>query len=259
MTTANTSLKGMHALVTGANRGIGLAVVTSLVEDGARVSMLVRNRDAGMSAAAAFGNAVTVVVADVTVESQVQDAYAASVGQFGAVQVLVNNAGFTESAPVLRSDRAMFERLMEVHLYAAVSCTQAVLPGMIDASFGRIINIASTAGVAGHAYVSAYAAAKHALVGFTRAVAKEVVTKGITVNAVCPGYTDTDLVSDSVARIVQKTGRAPEEVRDAILSTSPMHRLVTPSEVAGAVRWLCDNSAASVTGQTIIIDGGELS
>ena len=130
---------------------------------------------------------------------------------------------------------------------------------MIDAKFGRIINIASTAGVAGHAYVSAYTAAKHALVGFTRAVAKEVVTKGITVNAVCPGYTDTDLVSDSVARIVQKTGRAPEEVRDAILSTSPMNRLVTPSEVAGAVRWLCDSSTASVTGQTIIIDGGELS
>jgi NAD(P)-dependent dehydrogenase (short-subunit alcohol dehydrogenase family) len=253
------SLHGTHALVTGANRGIGLAVVTALVNDGARVSMLVRDADAGQRAADTFGDAVTVVIADVTSETEVQAACAQGSRHFGPVHVLVNNAGFTESAPVLRSDRAMFERLMQVHLYAAVSTTQAVLPAMLEARFGRIINIASTAGVAGHAYVSAYAAAKHALVGFTRSVAKEVIARGVTVNAVCPGYTDTDLVTESVSRIVGKTGRSAEETRAALLASNPLGRLVTPAEVAGAVRWLCDANAASVTGQTIIIDGGELS
>jgi 2-hydroxycyclohexanecarboxyl-CoA dehydrogenase len=256
---AGKPLQDRHALVTGANRGIGLAVVRSLVEDGARVSMLVRNREAGLNAAAPFGDLVSVVVADVTNESQVQQACASSVQGFGPIHILVNNAGFTESAPVMRTDRAMIARLMDIHLYAAVSCTQAVLPAMIDARFGRIVNIASTAGVAGHAYVSAYAAAKHALVGFTRSVAKEVIAKGITVNAVCPGYTDTDLVSESVARIVRKTGRTADDVHATLLAANPLGRLVSPTEVAGAVRWLCDENAAAVTGQTIIIDGGELS
>jgi NAD(P)-dependent dehydrogenase (short-subunit alcohol dehydrogenase family) len=130
---------------------------------------------------------------------------------------------------------------------------------MLDARSGRIVNIASTAGVAGHAYVAAYSSAKHALVGFTRSVAKEVAARGITVNAVCPGYTDTDLVTSSVARIVDKTGRSADDARAALLSGNPLGRFVAASEVAGTVRWLCDDDSAAVTGQTIIIDGGAMS
>lgn len=257
--TTSSSIHGRHALVTGANRGIGLAIVKLLVDGGAMVTMLVRDRQAGLRAAELFGSRAQVVVADVTDDTGVRKACVEAMHAFGPVQILVNNAGFTETAPVLRSDRAMFERLMSVHLYAAVSCTQAVLPGMLDRSWGRVVNIASTAGVAGHAYVSAYAAAKHALVGFTRSVAKEVIARGVTVNAVCPGYTDTDLVTHSVSRIVEKTGRSAEDARAALLAGNPLGRLVAPEEVAGAVRWLCDNNAGAVTGQTIIIDGGALS
>jgi NAD(P)-dependent dehydrogenase (short-subunit alcohol dehydrogenase family) len=254
-----TSLAGRHALVTGANRGIGLAIVRTLVDAGAKVTMLVRDIDAGKRAAAAFGDNANVVHADVTSEREVQRAFEEARDAFGHVQVLVNNAGFAESAPVLRSDVALFERLMAVHLYGAVSCTRAALPGMFEGGFGRIVNIASTAGIAGHAYVSAYTAAKHALVGYTRSVAKEVLKRGVTVNAVCPGYTDTDLVTTNVDFIANRTGRTREESHALLLADTPLARLITPEEVAHAVRWLCDDLSGAVTGQAIIIDGGELS
>jgi 3-hydroxybutyrate dehydrogenase len=170
----------------------------------------------------------------------------------------VNNAGFAESAPFARSDTALFTRMLAVHLYGPLFCTQALLPGMIEMQFGRIVNIASTAGVSGHAYVTAYSAAKHALVGLTRSLSKEVIAQGVTVNAVCPGYTDTDLVARSVETITKRTGRTAADAAAALLADSPLQRFITPSEVAAAVRWLCDDLAASVTGQAIIVDGGEL-
>lgn len=253
-----TSLAGRHAVVTGANRGIGAAIATSLVASGARVTLLVRNRDAGIAAAAPFGDAATVVTADVTREADVVAACHAAREQFGPVHILVNNAGSAESAPILRSDRALFERMMAVHVYGAVSCTRELLPDMFEAGFGRIINIASTAGVAGAPYIAAYAAAKHAMVGFTRSVAKEIFGRGVTVNAICPGYTVTDIVTSTVASIAERAGKSHAEARAVLLGSNPGARFVTPPEVAQAVCWLCDDQSGATTGQTIIIDGGQL-
>lgn len=253
-----TSLAGRHALVTGANRGIGAAIASSLVQDGARVTLLVRDASSGEATRATLGGDCQVVVADVTNPSQVNAACESAVAAYGPVHILVNNAGHAESAPFGRTDHAMFERMMAVHLYGPTYLIRALLPGMLEHQYGRIVNIASIAGVAGAPYISAYAAAKHAMVGLTRSLAKEVITRGVTVNAVCPGYTDTDLVTRGIERIRERTGRSAEEARAAMLSTSPLQRMITPAEVASSVRWLCDDGAASTTGQAIIIDGGEL-
>ena len=176
----------------------------------------------------------------------------------GPVDILVNNAGSVESAPFSRTSHALFERMMAEHLYGPLYCMRSLLPDMLTKGFGRIVNIASVAGVAGAPYVTAYCAAKHAMVGLTRSLAKETIAKGVTVNAVCPGYTDTDLVTKGVAAITARTGRSAEDAQSMLLAHNPLQRLITPAEVAGAVLWLCSNGAASVTGQTIIIDGGEL-
>lgn len=253
-----TSLAGRHALITGANRGIGAAIASTLVRDGARVTLLVRDASAGESTRASLGGECQVVVADVTSASEVNSACERAVGTYGPVHILVNNAGHAESAPFGRADHAMFERMMAVHLYGPTYFIRALLPGMMEQQYGRIVNIASIAGVAGAPYISAYAAAKHAMVGLTRSLAKEVIARGVTVNAVCPGYTDTDLVTRGIERIRERTGRSAEEARAAMLSTSPLQRMITPAEVASSVRWLCDDGAASTTGQAIIIDGGEL-
>jgi NAD(P)-dependent dehydrogenase (short-subunit alcohol dehydrogenase family) len=175
-----------------------------------------------------------------------------------APSVLVNNAGAAESAPFSRTDVDLLERMLAVNVKGAFLCTQAVLPAMLAAKYGRIVNIASTAGLTGYAYVSAYVAAKHALVGFTRALALETAKSGVTVNAVCPGFTDTDLVARSVQTIAAKTGRSPDEARAELAKTNPMGRLVTPQEVAAAVGFLCLPDAAAVTGQAIVVAGGEV-
>jgi 3-hydroxybutyrate dehydrogenase len=200
----------------------------------------------------------TVVVADVTNEEAVRMACTSAVAAFGPVHILVNNAGHAESAPFARTDDAIIARMLAVHLYGPIYCARAVLPGMIAEKFGRVVNIASVAGVAGAPYISAYCAAKHAMVGFTRSLAKEVISRGVTVNAVCPGYTETDLVSTGIERIRERTGRSAAEAKASMLANNPLQRMITPDEVASAVRWLCEESAASTTGQTVIIDGGEL-
>ena len=176
----------------------------------------------------------------------------------GACDILVNNAGGALSKPFAKHDLADFQSMLDVNLLGAVTACQAVLPGMRSRGFGRIINIASTAGLKGYPYVTAYVAAKHALVGFTRALALETVREGITVNAICPGFTDTDLVARASANIAENTGRSVEDAREALAATNPAGRLVQPEEVAEAVAFLCQPGASAITGQAIAVACGEV-
>jgi NAD(P)-dependent dehydrogenase (short-subunit alcohol dehydrogenase family) len=256
-------LPGRHALVTGATRGIGAAIARRLAADGFRVTLLGRDREALHAVEASLAPGLhAVVVADVTDEAEVHAAFTEARALLGPLSVLVNNAGAAESAPVARTSRALWERMLATNLTGAFLCAQAALPDLRSrrtvGGQGRLVNIASTAGQRGYPYVSAYVAAKHGLVGFTRALALELAAEGVTVNAVCPGFTDTDLLAHSIARIVDRTGRSPEEARAALASHNPQGRLVTPDEVAAAVSWLCSDAAASITGQSLSVSGGEV-
>lgn len=249
------ALDGRHALVTGANRGIGAAIARALSESGARVTLMVRDRLAAEAVTASLPGPHAVVVADVTDRAANQAACAEAAARFGPVDILVNNAGFAESAPFLRTGIDVFERMIAVHLYGAVHATQAVLPSMLERGRGHVVNVASTAGLQGAPYITAYTAAKHALVGLTRALAPEVGPKGVAVCAVCPGYTDTGLVRDAVARIVARTGKGESDALKAVLSASGQQRLVTVDEVAGAVLEMCSEPAAAVSGKVVALDG----
>jgi len=249
------SLSGRHALVTGGNRGIGEAIVRALAACGASVTLLVRNKQAGDAVAASLPGTHGVVVADLTDHHAVHEACADAQRQRGPIDILVNNAGFAESASFLKTPPELFERMIGIHLLGAVHTTQAVLPGMIERKRGHVVNMASTAGLHGQAYVTAYVAAKHALVGLTKALALEVAKHGIAVNAICPGYTDTDIVRDAVERIHTKTGRTRFEALASILSSAGQQRLVAVSEVADAVVSLCTAPADAPSGRAVVVDG----
>ena len=245
-------LQGRHALVTGAARGIGAAIARTLAEEGATLTLLGRNADALAALARELPGAHGIAVADVSDERQVREAFEA------ARAVLVNNAGQAESAPFAKTSLALWQRMLAVNLTGTFLCAQAALPDMLAAGRGRIVNIASTAGQKGYAYVSAYAAAKHGVIGLTRSLALEVANKGVTVNAVCPGYTDTDILRDSIANIIAKTGRSQAEALAEFAKGNPQQRIVQPHEVAAAVRWLCSDGASAITGQSISVSGGEV-
>lgn len=251
------ALVGSHALVTGANRGIGAAIATALSTAGASVTLLVRDRAAGERTAARLGGPAHVVVASVTDAEAVAAAVQDAAQRFGPVTMAIANAGTAESAPFRRTNAAMWRRMLDVNLMGAVHLAQATVPGMMERGAGRFVAIASTAGLTGYPYVTAYVAAKHAVVGFVRALARETASHGVTANAVCPGFTDTDLVAASVATLVETTRRTPEEARAALAGGNPQGRLVTPAEVADAVTWLCGAGASAVNGQAIAVDGGE--
>jgi NAD(P)-dependent dehydrogenase (short-subunit alcohol dehydrogenase family) len=252
-------LSGKHALVTGGSRGIGAAVVEMLLAHGARVTSVSRaGASPKESVTSGSREALHHVNADVTDPESVKKAFDSARTRFGEIAVLVNNAGQAASAPFLKTDPALWRRMIAVNLDGTFHCTQAVLAGMLAAGWGRIINIASTAGLTGYGYVTAYCAAKHGVVGLTRALAVEVATKGITVNAVCPGFTDTDIVKEAVANIVAKTGRTEEQAQAELASRNPQKRLVRPEEVANAAVWLCLPGSEAITGQAIAVAGGEL-
>lgn len=248
------TLTGKHAVVTGASRGIGLAIARTLLAHGARVTLMARDAQALEAAARELGGATGWQTIDVTEEASVDEAFARA----GAADILVNNAGQAASSPFTRTDSALWQRMLGVNLNGAFHCIQAALPAMLDAGWGRIVNVASTAGLTGYRYVAAYCAAKHGLVGLTRALALELAAKGVTVNAVCPGYTETDIVQDAIANIVRKTGRSPEAARAELAAANPQGRLVRPEEVAHIVAMLCMPEAAAMNGQAIAVAGGEL-
>ena len=251
------SLKGRHALVTGGNRGIGAAIAGALTEAGAVVSIVGRDESA-LKAQVEAGRAQAWRAADVTDAASLSAAIAALAQVSGPVEILVNNAGGAFSAPFGKTSADDFRQMIDLNLMGVVHGIHAVLLDMVARGGGRIVTIASTAALKGYAYVSAYAAAKHAVLGLTRSLALETAKSGVTINCVCPGFTDTDLIAGSVDLIVRKTGRAPAEVRAELAKANPQGRLIEPREVAAAVVWLCSAQAASITGIALPVAGGEI-
>ncbi|HEY2809573.1 MAG TPA: SDR family oxidoreductase [Steroidobacteraceae bacterium] len=255
-----TPLAGRHALVTGASRGIGASIAMALVAEGMRVSLCGRGTAALDGVAVQLGGAAIAcaVQVDVTDASSVQAAFASARDRFGPVAVLINNAGQAASAKFTDTDAALWNRLMAVNVTGSYLCIREAIGDMLKGGFGRIVNIASTAGLRGAAYISAYATSKHAVIGLTRSLALEYAQRNITVNAVCPGFVDTDLVKDAIANIMAKTGRSATEALAGLLATNPQQRLIEPSEVAATVTWLCRPGAESINGQSIVLSGGEV-
>jgi NAD(P)-dependent dehydrogenase (short-subunit alcohol dehydrogenase family) len=251
-----------HVLITGASRGIGWAIAQAFAARGARLSLagrdaaLLEQRRAALPAPAAAGH--TAFAADLTDAEAATAMVRHAVAAHGPVDILVNNAGTGASQPFAKMSAGHWDQMLAVNLSSVFHVTRAAVGDMLARKSGRIINVASTAGLTGYAYVAAYVAAKHGVVGLTRALAREYATAGITVNAVCPGYVDTDMTAATIETIVKKTGRSADEARAELAKSNPQGRLILPEEVADAVLWLAGDSAASVTGQCIAIAGGEV-
>ncbi|MCP5092863.1 MAG: SDR family oxidoreductase [Gammaproteobacteria bacterium] len=247
-------LAEQHAVVTGGGSGIGAAIAASLAQTGMSVTLF--GRDVERLAAKAAELDASYQAADVTERQQLSKAFAAAEQEHGAITILVNNAGAADAIAFAKMDDDRWDRVLAVNLTGVYNCTRLAIGPMLEAGTGRIINVASTAALTGYAYVSAYCAAKHGVLGLTRALAREYAQKGITVNAVCPGYTDTDIVRQAIDNIVATTGRSKDEALVELVKTNPQGRLIQPEEVAETVLWLC--SQDSMTGQAIAVAGGEI-
>ena len=255
-------LAGRHALITGGNRGIGAAIAERLAALGAGVTLVARDA-ATLDAKATeirqeHGVSAVYAMADVTDEGSADAAFEVANDAIGPVDILVNNAGSGKSAPFKRTDLAFWRQMIDINLTSAFLFTSRALPSMVEAGYGRIVNVASTAGLVGYRYVVAYCAAKHGVIGLTRALALETAKTGVTVNAVCPGYVDTDMTRETIANIVQKTGVSEDEAIAQLTATSPQGRLIQPDEVASAVAWLALPEQAAMTGQSLPVASGEV-
>lgn len=258
-------LQGRHAVVTGGGTGIGAAIARALAKEGARLTLVGRRRARLVESAellcATTGIAredIMVAPADVTARVEVDRAFAKARDRNGPIDVLVNNAGAASSKPFAKLDAESWSSTIAVNLNALLHCCQAALPDLLASSSGRIVTIASTAGLKGYAYTAAYVAAKHGAVGLTRALASEYARTNLTANAVCPGFTDTEIVSSAITKITQKSGRTEADARAEIERFNPQRRLIEPAEVANAVVWLCLPESSSITGQAIAVAGGEV-
>ena len=255
-------LEGKHAIITGGSRGIGAAVATELISHGADVTIMGRSAEElekrAVELRGEMGATVSIEECDVSSGESVRNAFARAVGNLGPAYILVNNAGVAKSRKLPELTRAMWDEMIGVNLTGTYLCTSEVIPAMIEAKSGRIVNMASTAGLRGYKTMTAYAASKHGVIGFTRSLALETAKLGITVNAVCPAYTDTDMSDAAVRSIVDALGKTSDEAMRMLTGNIPRGRLITAAEVASAVGWLCSPDASGVTGIALPVAGGEV-
>jgi 3-hydroxybutyrate dehydrogenase len=256
------TVQSRGAIVTGGGRGIGAATAEALSNRGSRVVVAARTSteiDSVASTLRENGGEAWAICCDVTDPESIESLIAQSIEQLGQIDILVNNAGIATAAPLVKTSLSAWTQMWAVNTTGSFLCMKATLPHMVERGWGRVVNVASIAGLRGAAYISGYAASKHAQIGLTRSAAAEVASAGVTVNAVCPGYVDTPMTDTTIANITDKTGMSEEEAFNAILATSPQHRLITSEEVAASIAFLCTDEARAINGQTIVLDGGAIS
>jgi len=246
-----------HAFITGGGTGIGLASARLLAAAGAKLTLVGRDGARVQEAAKAFENAQG-IACDVADEASVANAFAKAREHFGPVDILINNAGITPSAPLHSTDLALWNQVLAINLTGAFLCSRAALADMYAGKWGRIVNVASIAGLKGGPYISAYCASKHGMIGMTRALAYEAAKRGVTVNAICPGYVDTEIISRAAETISSKTKLNEDEARAMLYAGNPQGRFITADEVASAIAWLCTDGAAATNGAAIPMSGGEI-
>jgi len=251
-------LKEKVTLITGGGRGIGRAIAHAFAREGARIAVAARTAEQVEQVANEIGNGAVSVICDVSDPQSVTRMFTDVRERLGDVDILVNNAGIAESATVVTTSDDLWARHLAINLSGTFYCTRAALPAMLKRGWGRVINVASIAGKSGAPYIAAYSASKHGVLGLTRSAALELATTGVTVNAICPGYVDTDMVTRGVDQITAKTGRTPEEALDSLKKMSPQNRLVTPEEVAAIALLLASDAGRGINGQGINVDGGSV-